>query len=184
MQFWSLSQKDRVEPEKMQRTARKMIKGLEGVLLWHRPALIRRGKTWQRGNMATVHKVLSGLERMDKDQLFIASSNTKTRGTTRGTTQNSRIKIQNKSSWWAFKQGVDNEGKCLSGSTMDAKMCMYSRGNWTLLWKRNPVRITQHKDSTSSSEDLSCVQLKAMAKYHTCFCKQILWAIARDRTLR
>lgn len=47
--------------------------------------------------MATVHKILHGLERVDKDQVFSASSNAKTRGITRGTDQKSRMKIQNES---------------------------------------------------------------------------------------
>lgn len=33
------------------------------------------------------------------------------------------------------------------------KMYVYSRAKRTLSWKRNAVRITQHKDSTSSSGD-------------------------------
>ena len=39
------------------------------------------------------------------------------------------------------------------GAPWMQKMYVFSRGNWTCSWKRNPVRITQHKDSTSSSED-------------------------------
>lgn len=85
---------------------------------------------WRRRNRdtATVHKILSGLERIGKEQQLTSSSNTKTRETTRGTIQNSRMKIQDQSKWLAFKWQTDYQGKCLSGSTKDAKNVHVSTG--------------------------------------------------------
>lgn len=55
--------------------------------------------------MATVHKILTDMERVNEDEPFIASSNTKTRETTGATTQNITMKTQTNQA-----DGLSNEG--------------------------------------------------------------------------
>lgn len=55
--------------------------------------------------MATVHKILTDLERVNEDEPFIASSNTKTRETTGATTQNIRMKTQIKLMGFQMRDG-------------------------------------------------------------------------------
>lgn len=120
MQLWYW--KDSTELEKTQVTARKMIKDQNGFCVWPKLALIRlKKKIWQAGNMATLRKILRGLDRMDKEQLFTASSNTDTKGTTRGSTQNSGMRTGNGLWWLPSKWRVHNQKKSLSGSTTDTK---------------------------------------------------------------
>lgn len=59
---------------------------------------------------------------------------------------------------------------------------MYPQGKQTIYWTRSLGRIIKQKIACRAQKTLRYVQLKVMAKYHMCFFKQILWAIARDRT--
>uniref|UniRef100_A0A8C3RML8 C-type lectin domain-containing protein n=1 Tax=Chelydra serpentina TaxID=8475 RepID=A0A8C3RML8_CHESE len=75
--------KDILELEKVQKRATKMIRGMEQFPYEER--LIRLGlfsleKRWLRGDMIEVYKIMTGVEKVDKEVLFTTSHNTKTRG--------------------------------------------------------------------------------------------------------
>ncbi|CAM4577882.1 unnamed protein product [Lepidochelys olivacea] len=75
--------KDILELEKVPKRAKKIIRGMERLLYEER--LIRLGlfsleKRQLRGDMIEVYKSMTGVEKVDKEVLFITSHNTRTRG--------------------------------------------------------------------------------------------------------
>ncbi|CAM5165838.1 unnamed protein product [Natator depressus] len=83
VQIWSPHlKKDILELEKVQKRATKMIRGMER--LPYEERLIRLGlfsleKRWLRGDMIVVYKIMTGVEKVDKKELFTTSHNTRTR---------------------------------------------------------------------------------------------------------
>ena len=84
VQMWSPHlKKDIPALEKVQKRATKMIRGLERVS--YKERLKRLGlfsleKRRLRGNMIEVSKIMSDIEKVDKEKLFTYSHNTRTRG--------------------------------------------------------------------------------------------------------
>uniref|UniRef100_K7F1Z4 Reverse transcriptase domain-containing protein n=1 Tax=Pelodiscus sinensis TaxID=13735 RepID=K7F1Z4_PELSI len=84
VQMWSPHlKKDLLALERVQKRATKVIRGLERVPYEERLkrlGLFSLEKRRLRGDMLEVYKIMSGVERADKEKLFISSHNRRTRG--------------------------------------------------------------------------------------------------------
>ncbi|CAM5105037.1 unnamed protein product [Natator depressus] len=84
VQMWSPRlQKDTLALEKVQKRATKMIRGLERVPSEERLkrlGLFSLEKRRLRGDMVEVYKIMSGVEKVNKEKLFTCSHNIRTRG--------------------------------------------------------------------------------------------------------
>ncbi|CAM5109632.1 unnamed protein product [Eretmochelys imbricata] len=83
IQMWSHLKKDILALEKVQRRATKMIRGLEWVPYEERLkrlGLFSLEKRRLMGDMIEVYKIMSGVEKVNKEKLFTCSHNIRTRG--------------------------------------------------------------------------------------------------------